>query len=390
MGRALAAAILKGAFNMKGKAGASFGAWLMFSLIGALCLSGANTALAQSVFGKTYEEVLQKAKGEAELRLWWEVPGERGIGKELEAAFKKRFGFVPRVHLTPVTNPDSLLRFLTEAKVGRIDADLLYAGAADIAGRPERLALFEDIETPLVKIFSPKFRGIDGVLRNVEAWKRPFSVDVTTLASGMIYNTKKINAKDLPKTYEEFAEGKGFADPKWRGNFAINTIGPASPLTDMGVGGHWSVEKQKKVLQMLLANKPLIKRSSGDVRMAVALGEVAAATGNIGGTEGLRKEGYPIQYKLFEDVMTIGSIGLTIPKRAKSPNLALLYLAFVLEDGLPIIERISGEGTFVDPRSELAKAFKAMPKAKVLEWSPEEIIAGQRDKIRKELRPLMP
>jgi hypothetical protein len=186
MGRALAAAILKGAFNMKGKAGARFGAWLMFSLIGALCLSGANTALAQSVFGKTYEEVLQKAKGEAELRLWWEVPGERGIGKELEAAFKKRFGFVPRVHLTPVTNPDSLLRFLTEAKVGRIDADLLYAGAADIAGRPERLALFEDIETPLVKIFSPKFRGIDGVLRNVEAWKRPFSVDVTTLASGMI------------------------------------------------------------------------------------------------------------------------------------------------------------------------------------------------------------
>jgi hypothetical protein len=65
-------------------------------------------------------------------------------------------------------------------------------------------------------------------------------------------------------------------------------------------------------------------------------------------------------------------------------------LAFVLEDGLPIVERISGEGTFVDPRSELAKAFKSMSKAKVLEWSPEEIMAGQRDKIRKALRPLMP
>jgi hypothetical protein len=346
--------------------------------------------LAQPVFGKTYQEVLDKAKSEAELRLWWEVPGERGIAKELEAAFKKRFGFAPRVHLTPVTSPDSLLRFLTEAKVGRIDVDLLYAGAADIAGRPDRLSLFEDIEAPLVKIFSPKFRGLDGVFRNVAAWKRPFSVDVTTLASGMIYNTKKTNANDLPKTYEEFAAGKGFTDPKWKGNFAINTIGPASPLTDMGVQGHWDIEKQKKVLQMLLANKPLIKRSSGDVRMTVALGEVAAATGNIGGTEGLRKEGYPIQYKLFEDVMAIGSIGLTIPKRAKSPNLALLYLAFILEDGLPIVERISGEGTFVDPRSGLAKAFKAMPKAKVLEWNPEEIVAGQRDKIRKELRALMP
>jgi hypothetical protein len=305
-------------------------ALLFLGLAGSFSPPLSQVASAQAVIGTTYEEVLEKAKREAELRLWWEVPGERGIGQQFEAAFKKRFGFVPRVHLTPVTNPDSLVRFLTEAKVGRIDADLLYAGAADIAGRPDRLKLFEDIEAPLVKIFSPKFRGVDGILRNVAAWKKPFSVDVTTLASGMIYNTKKTNANDLPKTYEEFASGKGFADPKWKGNFAINTIGPASPLTDMGVQGHWDIEKQKKVLQMLLANKPLIKRSSGDVRMAVALGEVAAATGNIGGTEGLRKEGYPIQYKLFEDVLAIGSIGLTIPKGAKSPNMALLYLAFIL------------------------------------------------------------
>jgi hypothetical protein len=359
----------------------TFVSLLFLALIGALISLSTKVVLAQSVFGKTYEEVLDKAKREAELRLWWEVPGERGVGEQFDAAFKKRFGFTPGVHLTPVTNPDSLLRFLTEARVGRIDADLLYAGAADIAGRPDRLALFEDIETPLVKIFSPKFKGLEGVLRNVAAWKRPFSVDVTTLASGIIYNTKKTTANDLPKTYEEFAEGKGFADPKWKGNFAINTIGPASPLTDMGVGGHWDIEKQKKVLQM---------RSSGDVRMAVALGEVAAATGNIGGTEGLRKEGYPIQNRLFEDVMAIGSIGLTIPKGAKSPNLALLYLAFILEDGLPIVERVNGEGTFVDPRSQLAKSLKAMPKAKVLEWSPEEVLSGQRDKIRKALQPLMP
>ncbi|HEX2227516.1 MAG TPA: extracellular solute-binding protein [Candidatus Binatia bacterium] len=364
--------------------------FLFCVLAAALSPIAGAIVLAQSPFANSYEEVLERAKREGELRLWWEVPGERGIGAQFEAAFKKRFGFVPRVHLTPVTNPDSLVRFLTEARLGRIDADLLYAGAADIAGRPERLKLFEDIDAPLTKIFSPKFPGVNGVLRNVESWKRPFSVDVTTLASGMIYNTKKTNANELPKTYEEFAQGKGFAEPKWKGNFAINTIGPASPLTDMGVQGHWDLEKQKKVLTMLLANKPLIKRSSGDVRMAVALGEVAAATGNIGGTEGLRKEGYPIQYKLFEDVLTVGSIGMTIPKGAKSPNMALLYLAFILEDGLPIVERISGEGTFVDPRSQLAKAFKAVPKAKVLEWTPEEILAGQRDKIRKALQALMP
>lgn len=362
-------------------------------IAGMLCfgilLLAAVPALAQG-FGKTYEEILDRAKKEGELRLWWEVPGERGVGEQFEAAFKKRFGFTPRVSLTPVTSPDSLLRFLTEVKVGRVDADLLYAGASDIAGRPERLALFEDIDTPLVKIFSPKFKGVEGILKNVAAWKRPYSVDVTTLASGIVYNTKRTSADQLPRTYAEFAEGKGFADPKWKGNFAINTIGPASPLTDMAIQGYWDIEKQKKVLQMLLANKPLIKRSSGDVRMAVALGEVAAAAANIGGTDGLRKEGYPIQTKLFEDVMVVGSIGLTIPKGAKSPNLALLYLAFILEDGLPLVERINGEGTFVDPRSQLAKTLKAMPTAKILEWTPEEIIAGQRDKVRKTLQALMP
>jgi ABC-type Fe3+ transport system substrate-binding protein len=354
-----------------------------------ILLLTAVPALAQ-VFGKTYEEILDRAKKEGELRLWWEVPGERGVGEQFEAAFKKRFGFTPRVSLTPVTSPDSLLRFLTEVKVGRVDADLLYAGASDIAGRPERLALFEDIETPLVKTFSPKFKGVEGVLKNLAAWKRPYSVDVTTLASGIVYNSKRTSADQLPRTYAEFAEGKGFADPKWKGNFAINSIGPASPLTDMAIQGFWDIEKQKKVLQMLLANKPLIKRSSGDVRMAVALGEVAAAAANIGGTDGLRKEGYPIQTKLFEDVMVVGSIGLTIPKGAKSPNLALLYLAFILEDGLPLVERINGEGTFVDPRSQLAKTLKAMPTAKILEWTPEEIVAGQRDKARKTLQALMP
>ena len=354
-----------------------------------ILLLAAVPALAQ-VFGKSYEEVLDRAKKEGELRLWWEVPGERGVGEQFEAAFKKRFGFTPRVSLTPVTSPDSLTRFLTEVKVGRVDADLLYAGASDVAGRPERLALFEDIDAPLVKIFSPKFKGVEGILKNLAPWKRPYSVDVTTLASGIVYNTKRTGADQLPRTYAEFAEGKGFTDPKWKGNFAINSIGPASPLSDMAIQNYWDMEKQKKVLQAILANKPLIKRSSGDVRMAVALGEVAAATGNIGGTEGLRKEGYPIQTKLFEDVMTVGSIGLTIPKGAKSPNLALLYLAFVLEDGLPLVERINGEGTFIDPRSQLAKALKSMPKAKILEWTPEEIVAGNRDKSRKALQALMP
>ena len=354
-----------------------------------LVLLGTSSGSAQT-FGKTYEEIVDRAKKEGELRLWWEVPGERGVGEQFEAAFKKRFGFTPRISLTPVTSPDSLTRFLTEVRVGRIDADLLYAGASDIAGRPERLALFEDIESPLVKIFSPKFKGVDGILKNVAPWKRPYSVDVTTLASGIVYNTKKTSADQLPRIYGEFAEGKGFTDPKWKGNFAINSIGPASPLGDMAIQNHWDIEKQKKVLQAILANKPLIKRSSGDVRMAVALGEVAAATGNIGGTDGLRKEGYPIQTKLFEDVMTVGSIGLTIPKGAKSPHLALLYLAFILEDGLPLVERINGEGTFVDPRSQLAKALKSMPKAKILEWTPEEIVAGNRDKARKALQALMP
>ena len=66
----------------------------------------------------------------------------------------------------------------------------------------------------------------------------------------------------------------------------------------MAIQNYWDIEKQKKSsLKAILANKPLIKRSSGDVRMAVALGEVAAVTGTIGGTEGLRKGAPPIRFK---------------------------------------------------------------------------------------------
>lgn len=345
---------------------------------------------AAQVFGKTYEEVIEKAKQEGELRLWWEVPGERGSGALLEAAFEKRFGFAPRLELTPMTTPDTTTRFLTEARLGRIDVDVIYVGARDIVPYPDRLKLFQDIQRPLTESFAPRFPGLKQILDNVPEWKRPWFVDVTTRASGMVYNTKMSNAAALPRTVQDLAEGKGFADPKWEGKFVINTIGPATPLTDLGAQGFWDLEKQKKVLKLLLANKPLLKRSSGDIRMAVALGEVAAGMGNVAGTEGLKKEGHPIEFKLFEDVVVIGTAALAIPKGAKNPNMALLYVAFILEDGLPIIEEATGEATILDPRSQLGSLIKTMPEAKILEWTPEEILAGRRDKIRQELRMLMP
>lgn len=366
-----------------------FGALFSFGLMAMFAVLWATPAPAQ-VFGKTFDDVVEKAKREGELRLWWEEPGERGVGAHLEAAFKKRFGFVPRLELTPMTSPDTTTRFLTEARLGRIDVDLLFASASDIAPYPDRVRLFEDIERPLVQIFGPKFPVVKEILRNVPEWKRPYAVDVATRLNGMIYNTKKTTAAALPKTLEEFAEGKGFADPKWRGNFVINTIGPATPLNDLAAQGYWDLEKQKRVLRLLLANKPLLKRSSGDTRMTVALGEVAAGLGNVAGVEGLKKEGHPIELKLFEDVIVVNATGLTIPKGAKNPNMALLYLAFILEDGLPILERVIGEGTIVDPRSQLTRMLKLVPQARILEWTPEEILAGKRDKGRKALQELMP
>jgi len=89
-------------------------------------------------------------------------------------------------------------------------------------------------------------------------------------------------------------------------------------------------------------------------------------------------------------VIVVGTMGLTIPRGAKNPNMALLYLAFILEDGLPIIEKVNGEGTIFDPRSQLSGLLKAMPQARVLDWTPQELLARTRDKTRKALQELMP
>ena len=308
------------------------------------------------MFGKSYEEILDRAKKEGELRLWWEVPGERGVGEQFEAAFKKRFGFTPRVSLTPVTSPDSLTRFLTEVRVGRIDADLLYAGASDVAGRPERLALFEDIETPLVKIFSPKFKGVEGILKNVAPWKRPYSVDVTTLASGIVYNTKKTTPISCREPTRNLQKARGLPIRNGR------ATSRSTPSARRARSGIW----RSRITGILRSKRKFCKRFSPTNRSSSAAAATCAWLWRwekwrrrrviSAAPKDCSKEGYPIQTKLFEDVMTVGSIGLTIPKGAKSPNLALLYLAFVLEDGLPLVERINGEGTFIDPRSQLAKS----------------------------------
>jgi len=333
----------------------------------------------------TFDQVVAQAKKEGQLNLWWEVPGEQDVLNQWQAAFKKRFGFNLQVNVTPLPSRKGTPRFVTEARAGRVDVDLLYVSEPELIFKDGLLQEFALAET-----FGDKLPDLKAAVQNTPSHRRGYSVDIATFVYGMVYNTKRTKPEELPKTLEEFAAGKGFADPKWRGNFVVNSTGPASPLSDLAANGYWSVEKVKKTIQLLLANKPLLKRGSGDMRLAVATGEVAAGMGSIGGTIGLAKQGYPIEMAFFDDVLFYGATQMAIPKKAKHPAAALLYLAFILQDGLPIVDRTLGEGTIADPRAGISKLLEKKPGAKRLEWSAEDVASGKREEIRNDLMKLLP
>ena len=74
---------------------------------------------------------------------------------------------------------------------------------------PRRLALFEGIEGPLVKIFSPKFKGVEGILKNLVLWNVSlFGGRDDARLRDRLTALKKTSADQLPRTYAEFAEGE--------------------------------------------------------------------------------------------------------------------------------------------------------------------------------------
>lgn len=176
-------------------------------------------------------------------------------------------------------------------------------------------------------------------------------VGITVRSRIFMYNKDLITAEEMPKSIFDLA------DPKYKGQFAINRAGNESMVTyftslKLIIGE----EKTLLLMKNIIANDPLILQSHTEVRRAVGTGEVEfGLVNNYHLKVQLTEEGlnnvaaiYPDQRE--DEIGTFVNVsGAAITKYANNAENALLFIEFLLEEEqqkmnaeTPIIPNIEG------------------------------------------------
>ena len=135
------------------------------------------------------------------------------------------------------------------------------------------------------------------------------------------YNTNKVRAADLPKTYE------GFLDPKWKGRIALE----ATDAEWMGgVVKHWGEARGMDYFRKLSVLKPDLRKGHVLLAQLIASGEVEVGlTAYYANVQSFKKRGAPIDWAPVEPVIARPQ-GIGVARHAPHPNAALLFIDFVL------------------------------------------------------------
>jgi iron(III) transport system substrate-binding protein len=253
--------------------------------------------------------------------------------RPLSEAFEKKYGV--KVNLWRASGEKVAQRVLAESRAGRNDVDVVETDGAqiEILHREKQLAPFE----------SPSVRDIPAEILPAHRGYVPSRLTLYVMA----YNTKRVPAADVPKTYEDLLA------PRWAGRFAVESDDVAWFAAVVKAMGE---EKGLELFRKLAANKPTMR--SGHTLMAelVAAGDIdVALDAHVQGVARLIERGAPIAWRPLAPAFgQPSSVGLA--RRAPHPNAALLFADFLLSrEGQEILrdhKRVPASRAVVSPLNQ--------------------------------------
>ena len=166
------------------------------------------------------------------------------------------------------------------------------------------------------------------------------------------WNTKFVKADDAPRQIRDFA------DPKWRGKFAINVLGGA-PFDLLGL--KMGEGPMLDLVRALLANRPVLKGGTPAVSSAITSGEAYLGISSYLSVERARHNGEPQAYRFLEGDVPVMPLLTFVPEKVPHPNMARLFAAWLVTEGARIVERMDASSRTSDPNSALSRALKAIP-----------------------------
>jgi ABC-type Fe3+ transport system substrate-binding protein len=237
-------------------------------LTGLFLSSASGDGLAQGDWPKDWERTVQEAKREG--RIVAGIPARAELRKQLEAAFKSKFGI--DTELLTARGPQNASRIAAEYKAGVKYFDVFIGGSGTFeslaeAGMVEPFDSF--VILPEVKDAKNWWGGHiweDNLKTNRFLYS--FIADAGT--GGFWYNT------DLAKP-EEFRALDDFLKPKWKGK--IGFLDPRTPGSGQSIWSFlWDV-KGEDFLKKLVQQELFVTRDQRQLADALAKGKLALALG---------------------------------------------------------------------------------------------------------------
>ena len=273
---------------------------------------------AQGFAAESVESLIAGAKKEDEITF---VAGAQTFGgrkglADLEAAFNKRFGLKTRVNFA--AGPDMnarAARHITEIKSGRKASSDVFLGSQS------HQALMHK-ENALEKV---NYAGIfSWVSKEMEIYPNE-AVLVYTSPNGVIYNVNLIPKEKAPKSYLDLVDPR--LSPTWAGKLAIPPY--VAWLAELSL--NWGQEKVKDFARKVVAISGGRLRYSEEERIVSGEFPVMANIGDaLGAMWTWQSKGAPIIAVPGTSPINTDYFQLSVPKSVSHPNLAKLFVAFMV------------------------------------------------------------
>ena len=251
------------------------------------------------------QKLLEGARREGSVTFYTSMaPTESG---PLAEAFEKKTGI--KVNLWRALSEAVTQRALTEARGKRHAMDVVETNGPEVEGLAR--------EQVLAPFHSPYLADLPPASLPKHGMWAPDRLSFFVVA----YNTNKVKAADLPKTYE------GFLDPKWKGRIALEATDSEWMA---GVVKTWGEARGMDFMRKLGATKPDMRKGHVLLAQLISSGEVEVGlTAYHANAQSFKARGAPVDWAPVEPVIARPQ-AIGVAANAPHPHAALLFLDFML------------------------------------------------------------
>ena len=273
--------------------------------------------------------------------------------QEVVAGFNKQYPFV-KVAFTSLGGPGVLNKVLTEYRAGAYQVDVVTLTGGYVPELIDKKTLAR-YKSPLVPFLRKGFVDPEGY------WPGVYAIGYT-----IIYNTRRVAAKDVPKRYEDLLGAR------WKDNMIMD-----SEAHDLlaGLIDLWGEAKATSLLRSLATEQRVrfSRQSHTFMAQLVATGEHdLIVDGYVHNAVALKEKGAPIDFVMMIPTLVRPPSVIAITSRSPHPYAAALLLDYHLSKEASEI-MVKNQGRWA-PRKDVPWIVEPQGEIHVvspLEWGPK-------------------